>query len=119
VRDEELRDALAEHLDETHYQAARVEVAFRAAGGEPVAARSAELDGLLRQQGEQQGKEPALQDLATAWGAVRTEHLELGVYDTLLGLLPDDGLRQNRDEEEKALARVARIAERLRADLRG
>jgi hypothetical protein len=50
---------------------------------------------------------------------MRTEHLELGVYDALLGLLPDDGLRQNRDEEEKALKRVARIAERLRSDLRG
>ena len=119
MRDEELRDALAEHLDETRSQAARVEAAFRAAGGEPAAARSAELAGLLGQQDDQQVKEPALQDLVIAWGAMRTEHLELGVYDTLLGVLPDDGLRQNRDEEKKALARVARIAERLRADLRG
>jgi ferritin-like metal-binding protein YciE len=118
VRDGELRHALAAHLDETSVHVGRVEAAFRAGGGEPAAARSAQLDGLLRQHREQTVKEETLRDLACCWGGIRTEHLELAVYDTLLDLLQDDGLRQNRDEEKGALERLARIGERLRAELR-
>jgi ferritin-like metal-binding protein YciE len=118
VRDEELRGALADHLEQTRFHVARVQEAFHAAGGEPAAARSAALAGLLQQHDEQQVKEPGLRDLFHAWGAIRTEHLELAAYDTLLGLLPDDGLRANRDEEADSLARVAGIADRLRAELR-
>jgi ferritin-like metal-binding protein YciE len=113
VRDEELRGAFADHLEQTRFHASRVEAAFRAAGGEPAAARSGALAGLLQQHDEQQVKEPGLRDLFHAWGAIRTEHLELAVYDTLLGLLPDDGLRQNRDEEAETLERLLRIVERL------
>jgi ferritin-like metal-binding protein YciE len=113
VRDEELRAAFADHLEQTRFHAPRVEAAFRTAGAEPTAARSATLAGLLDQHESQQVKEPGLRDLFHAWGAARTEHLELGVYDTLLTLLPDEGLRQNRDEEADALARLLRIAERL------
>jgi ferritin-like metal-binding protein YciE len=118
VRDDELRAALAEHLEETRFHVARVQEAFHAAGGEAAAARSAALAGLLQQHNEAQVKEPGLRDLFHAWGAIRTEHLELGVYDALLMLLPDEGLQQNRDEEQAALAALTRIAERLRGQVR-
>jgi len=91
-----------------------VQEAFHAAGGEPAAARSAALAGLLAQHEAAEVKEPGLRDVFNAWGAIRTEHLELGVYDALLQLLPDDGLKQNRDEERDALDRLTGIAKRLR-----
>jgi len=120
VRDEELKAALQEHLEQTRYHAARVEEAFRALGGEPTSARSAELDGALKQHDEQQVTEPTLRDLFHAFGAARTEHLELGLYDALLALVGGDAsqlLARNRGEEEDALGKLQTIAERLRTEL--
>jgi ferritin-like metal-binding protein YciE len=107
VRNEELRVAFEEHLEQTRYHAARVEQAIRDAGAEPLSARSATLAGLLEQHGAQQVKDPGLRDLHHARGAIRVEHLELGLYDAL-GLLDD-----NRKEEEQALTRLAGIAKTL------
>jgi ferritin-like metal-binding protein YciE len=112
VRDEELRTALSQHLEETRFHAARVEAAMRELGGEPAAARNAALAGLLEQHGAAQVTEPGLRDLFHACGAIATEHLELGLYEGLGDGAP--GLGENRKEEEKALERVSRIAERLR-----
>jgi ferritin-like metal-binding protein YciE len=122
VRDEELRGALAEHLEQTRYHAARVEQAFRAAGAEPLSARSAELAGALQQHDEQQVKEPTLRDLFHAFAAARAEHLELGLYDAVLQLASGDAvqlLTENREDEEKALKRLTTLAERLRGELPG
>jgi ferritin-like metal-binding protein YciE len=120
VRDEELKAALADHLDQTRYHAARVEEAFRKAGAEPAGARSAELAGALDQHDEQQVKEPTLGDYFHAVGAARTEHLELGLYDALLPLAGDEAeplLKQNRDDEQAALGKLLKIAGRLRGEL--
>jgi ferritin-like metal-binding protein YciE len=122
VRDAELKAALSEHLEQTRYHVARVEQAFRAAGAEPVSARSAELAGALQQHDEQQVTEPTLRDLFHAFAAARTEHLELGLYDALLQLASGEAvqlLTENRADEEHALKRVHKIAERLRAELPG
>ncbi len=126
TRDEELREALAAHLEETRYHVARVESAFRAAGADPVAARSAGLAGLQAQHESQEVKEPTLRDVQTATAAIRVEHLELAVYEALLGLAgalglgeSADLLAENRKEEDKALERLAGIADRLRKALPG
>jgi ferritin-like metal-binding protein YciE len=120
VRDEELRAALSEHLEQTRYHVARVEEAMRASGAEPTSARSAELAGALSQHEEQQVKEPTLRDVFHALGAARTEHLELGLYDAVLTLASGDAvglLEQNRSDEEKALQRLRTISDRLRGEL--
>jgi ferritin-like metal-binding protein YciE len=120
VRDEELRGALHEHLDQTRYHAARVEEAFRVSGAEPASSRSAELAGALEQHGAQDVKEPTLRDYFHATGAARTEHLELGLYDALLPLAAGDAkalLEQNRGDEEEALARLRKLAKRLQSEL--
>jgi ferritin-like metal-binding protein YciE len=124
VRDEELKQALSEHLEETRFHAARVEQAFQAAGAEATAARSAAFDGMKGQHESQEVKEPTLRDVFHAGAAVRTEHLELAIYDSLLGLAKEldlrdsaDLLQQNRKEEDKALDRVAGIGGRLRGAL--
>jgi|tagenome__1003787_1003787.scaffolds.fasta_scaffold20979420_3 ferritin-like metal-binding protein YciE len=103
VRNEGLRAALEEHLEQTKYHAARVEQAIRDAGAEPISARSAALDGLLEQHNAQEIPDPGLRDLHHVRGAIRVEHLELGLYEAL-GLL-----EQNRKEEEKALDRLGEL----------
>lgn len=120
VRDSELRAALEDHLAQTKEHVSRVEEAFRAAGAEPTAARSAALASALEQHESQDVKEPTLGDVFHAAGAGRTEHLELGLYDAVLLLASGDAealLKQNRKEEEDALKRVSKIAERLAGGL--
>ena len=120
VRDSELREALEEHLAQTKEHVSRVEEAFRASGAEPTAARSAALAAALEQHDAQDVKEPTLRDVFHAAGAERTEHLELGLYDAVLLLASGDAqslLKQNRRDEEDALKRVGKIAERLTGEL--
>jgi ferritin-like metal-binding protein YciE len=120
VRDAELKEALEEHLAQTKEHVARVEEAFRAAAAEPTAARSAALAAALEQHDSQDVKEPTLRDVFHASGAARTEHLELGLYDAVLLLAPGGAaalLQRNRKDEEAALKRVAKIAERLAGEL--
>ena len=109
VRNEELRAALEEHLEQTKYHAARVEQTIRDAGAEPISARSSALAGLLDQHNAQELPDPGLRDLHHARGAIRVEHLELGLYDAL-GLL-----EENRREEEDALRRLGKLSERLQS----
>jgi len=124
VRDTQLKEALASHLEETRRHVSRLEEAFRAAGAEPAAARSPALAGLHAQRDAQKVPEQTLGDLVDATAAVRVEHFELGLYDPLIELartLDHDEcaslLAENRKEEEKALERIGRIAARLRAEL--
>ena len=122
VRDPELKDALSSHLEETKMHVARVESEFHAAGAEPTAARSAALAGLKADHESQEVKEPALRDLMTADAGIRVEHLEIAVYDSLLRLasvlgVESDLLNENRKDEEAALKKLSKIADRLRGDL--
>jgi ferritin-like metal-binding protein YciE len=120
ARDAELREALEEHLGQTKEHVTRVEDAFRASGAEPTAARSAALAAALEQHESHEAKEPTLRDVFHATGAARTEHLELGLYDAVLLLANGDAaslLRENRKDEEDALKRVSKIAERLTGEL--
>jgi ferritin-like metal-binding protein YciE len=124
VRDAELKDAFAAHLEETRLHVARVESAFRAAGAEPAAARSGGLAGLKAQHDAQEVKEPTLRDVLDAGAGIRVEHFELALYDSLGGLAKTLGLAEsagllaeNRKEEDKALDRLTGIAGRLRSAL--
>jgi ferritin-like metal-binding protein YciE len=104
VRNDELRASLEEHLEQTRYHAARVEQAMKDLGAEPLSARSAALAGLLEGHQSHDVKEPGLRDLHHAQGAIRVEHLELGLYESL-GLLAE-----NKKEEEEALSRLESLA---------
>lgn len=115
VADEELRQALSDHLDETREHVRRVERAFLGAEAEPAAART---EVLAPQQRDV--REPTLAALAHAGEVARIEHLEIALYDAVIGLAPAkaaDLLEQNRKEEESALAVIERQAKRLRGAL--
>ena len=113
----ELMQALTQHRGETREHGVRLEAAFRALGAEPAAARSATL-AAAAQQHEQEAKQvtnPALKDVFHCFGAMRTEHLELALYDAALQLADGECrqlLARNRKEDAAALERLAAIAER-------
>jgi len=115
VADEELEQALSDHLEETREHVRRVERAFLAAGAEPAASRTE----VLAPQ-ERDVKEPTLAALAQAGDAARIEHVELALYDVVIGLAEGEAaklLEQNRKDEAQALAVLERQAKRLRAVL--
>jgi ferritin-like metal-binding protein YciE len=126
VQDGDLRDAFATHLAETREHVARAEGAFRAAGAEPAAAASQTLAAAKAQHEREAGEvnEPTLRDLFHAEAAVRTEHLEIAVYDALIALgrkldlvQSADLLEQSRSEEEQALRTLKEAAAALRGRL--
>jgi ferritin-like metal-binding protein YciE len=128
VADDELRAAIAAHLGETREHVARAERAFLAARAEPAAAASGTLAAAKAQheRGAGEAKEPVLRDLVHAQSAARTEHLELAVYDALIGLAQQLGLsesatllEQSRREEEEALRTLEKLAGALRGRLGG
>jgi ferritin-like metal-binding protein YciE len=114
----ELQLAFTEHRGETREHGVRLEAAFRAAGAEPAAARSATL-AAAAQQHEEAAKEltsPQLKDTFHAMGAMRTEHLELALYDAAIQLADGECrklLEQNRKEDAQALELVEKLAQQL------
>jgi ferritin-like metal-binding protein YciE len=99
----------------------RVEAVFRELGVEPSSALSPALQGLRTAHDELSSRvvEPRLKDVFLADGAARTEHLELALYASLIGLAVQLGadaspLEQNVAEEEAALHRLERASAQLR-----
>jgi ferritin-like metal-binding protein YciE len=112
IADEELKQALSDHLEETREHVRRVERAFLAAGAEAAASRTE----VLAPQ-ERDVKQPTLAALARAGEAARIEHVEIALYDVVIGLAEGEAaklLEQNRKDEESALAVMERQAKRLR-----
>jgi ferritin-like metal-binding protein YciE len=127
VESEGLAAALAQQLEQTREQAARLERVFRAADAEPSSNLSPPAERLASHHDEvaQQIANERLADVFHAAAAATTEHHELAAYDALLELaaaleLPDDAreaLEQNRREEAEALERVESELRRLVGEL--
>ncbi len=126
VSDEELRAAVQEHLLETRAHVERVEQAFEGLGSHPSSIYSPTTSALAAEHDELAEKvvEARLRDVWHAHAAARTEHLELAMYESVLALaqaLDGDELRseleENHQQEQQALAKVEKIAARLRKEL--
>jgi ferritin-like metal-binding protein YciE len=121
--DEELEQALREHLEQTREHVLNVERAFRRAQAEPAAARSKAFEGLVAEHESQSSSivPTELRDGFHAAAALRTEHLELAAYDALLALAraaapeAEDALAASRKQEDEARKKLEKIAERLLA----
>jgi ferritin-like metal-binding protein YciE len=126
AHDPRLQQALTHHRSQTREHCVRVEEAMRSCGAEPAAARSATLDA-MKQEHEENAKSithPVLKDLFHCAGVVRTELFELACYDPAIALARELGrgecanlLSRNRDEDERALKDVEKLAGKLRGDL--
>jgi ferritin-like metal-binding protein YciE len=124
VADAELRDAVQEHLLETRTHAGNVESVFEIVGSHPSSIYDPAMSALASQHDELAEKVVAdgLRDVFHADSAARTEHLELAAYESVLGLVElvegdaKKPLESNRDDEKQALAKVEKIASRLRKE---
>jgi ferritin-like metal-binding protein YciE len=120
--DEELKEAIQEHLEETRQHAANVEQVFTELGREAQRETNEAARGLVSeaQEGIQETQSEALRDAAIASGVIKVEHFEMGSYRSLVAAANLMGqteierlLRENMDQEEQ----TARIAEQSAEEL--
>lgn len=121
IKDDELRQLIAQHLEETYTHVARVREAFGALEEEPSGRPALGLDGLVTE------REWSISDIAaglkpgvTCAAAMGTEHCEINAYEAAIRLADALGaeevgglLRANLDQEVAALDKLARQADRL------
>ena len=119
VFDEKLRDELEHHLAQTKEHVERCEEAFRKLDASPTANAVDSFESALRQHEAMASGivDAALADAFHAQAALRTEHLELALYDAVLTLGGDelDELRRSRADEDDARAALHRFLEEARA----
>lgn len=107
VRDEELRNDLLHHLDETRRHVERIETAFRRLEVAPTANLSRPFESGVDQHDELAPSivEPELADRFHAQAALHTEHWETAAYDALLRLAPrelGELLKPSLEDERRA-----------------
>lgn len=121
IKDDELRQVVQQHLEETYTHVARVKEAFAALESEPSGRPALGLDGLVRE------RESTVLDVAaglrpgvTCSAAMGAEHYEINAYEAAIRLADALGaedvgglLRANLDQEVAALEKLARHADRL------
>ncbi len=123
--DRELREVLAEHLEQTRRHAVNVERAFELLHVPAAAEPAAGIEGILREREEflaRRSPSPVVLDMFLSGAAARAEHYELALYEGLAAAAREMGedevaelLRRNLDDEEAALARIMQVSARLTA----
>ena len=118
---EELVDALQQHLDETEEQVSRIEQAFEMLGERAKAKACKGMQGLIEEGNEHVGEDfedDGLRDATIIGAAQRVEHYEIAAYGTaiaharLLDLADVVNLLEQTLEEEKAAdKKLTEIAE--------
>jgi ferritin-like metal-binding protein YciE len=121
VSDDELKQAVQEHLEETRVHVGNVKQAFLALGFPPAGRPALGLDGL---RSEHESKVPkvstALRPGVHCSAAMGTEHYEINAYEAAIRVADAIGagevsslLRANLEEEVAALATLGEQADRL------
>lgn len=121
VRDDEFRQGLERHLEQTRGHVTNLEQVFDALGEKPQAEKCIGFEGLKAEHDELTGEASSdLIDLVDAGAAARTEHYEIAAYE---GLIPmarslDESeavglLEENLKEEKETLRQVESVAKRL------
>jgi ferritin-like metal-binding protein YciE len=118
VRDEELKQALQEHEQETKQHVDRIEQAFRQLEVAPTSNLSRPFESAVAQHEELKSAvvNPRLADIFHAQAALHTEHWEMAAYRTLLPLLPKEAaeiVRPSLDEEGNAAKQLVKAIDRL------
>ena len=118
--DEDLREALSGHLDETRGQVARLEQAFASLDLKPKGKHCAGMAGILEEGNEllKEDGDDAVLDAAFIAGCQRVEHYEITAYGCLMAWAKLLGhrealtlLKANEQEEKAADAKLSRLAE--------
>jgi ferritin-like metal-binding protein YciE len=122
VQHGQLKQGLTLHATQTHDHVANLRKAFELLGEEPKAEKNRALDGLKRQHQHAVGQveNPKLKDFLHAGAVVKTEHLEIAAYSSLIALAQkmvlDDVvplLQENLADEESALETAEQVGQEL------
>jgi ferritin-like metal-binding protein YciE len=120
--DEELKEAIQEHLRQTEQHAANVEQVFTELGQEARRETNEAARGLVSeaQEGIQETQSEALRDAAIVSAVIKVEHFEMGSYRGLVTAANLMGqteierlLRENMDQEEQTATIAEQSAEEL------
>jgi ferritin-like metal-binding protein YciE len=121
VQDDEFREALERHLDETRGHVSNVEQIFELLGEEAEAEPCLGFEGLAKEHAKMVEETSSdLIDVVDVGAAARTENYEIAAYETLRRMAKALGedeavalLDENLKEEKEALRIVERIATRV------
>ena len=124
VRDDELRNALETHLDETRKHVENVEKVFELFGETPKAEQCIGFDGLAKEHDKLvEESSPDLIDMVDLGAAARTENYEIAAYEGLRRMAKALGedkavelLDTNLAEEKNALREVEKLSTRISND---
>jgi len=120
ANNEELKNSIEEHLEQTKEHVNRLEKIFQNVGESPKGKKCAAMQGLLQEAKEllEEDIEPEVLDAGIIAAAQRVEHYEIAVYGTLvtyaklLGNEEDaDQLEQTLDEEKETDETLTDLAE--------
>jgi ferritin-like metal-binding protein YciE len=122
VASEELKAAIAEHLEVTKGQVTRLEEVFSQLGEKPKAVLCKGMEGLLAEGAEclEKDEKGALRDLKLIGAAQRVEHYEVAAYGTARAMAEKLGLSEAAEllgetlaEEAEADTKLTEVAEGL------
>jgi ferritin-like metal-binding protein YciE len=122
VENDQLRQGIEAHLDQTRQHATNIERAFEMLGRPTEAQRSPALEGLKQAHDEvaPQIGAPALRDIFDAEAAAKTEHLEIAAYKGMITMADQMGmgelrdlLQQNCRQEEQTLQELESMTSTL------
>jgi ferritin-like metal-binding protein YciE len=118
----ELKEALENHLEQTHEQVGRVEMVFEILGKKASAKKCEAMEGLIKEGGEimEEAEEGAMRDAGIISAGQKIEHYEIASYGTLrqfaetLGLPEAVSLLEATLNEEKAAdAKLSEVAQSI------
>jgi ferritin-like metal-binding protein YciE len=122
ITNQEFKQNVRHHLDETRQHVANLERVFELLGEEPKADKSHAVDGLVAQHDKvvKNIESNELRDIFDASAAAKTEHLEIAAYESLITTAESLGdseivtlLEENLDQEKHTLKEVEKVSERL------
>jgi ferritin-like metal-binding protein YciE len=121
VSDEEFRNGLENHLDETRQHVANVEQVFELFDEEPQAEKCIGFEGLKKEHEKLvEESSSGLIDIVDVGAAARTENYEIAAYEGLRRMAKAMGedkavelLDENLKEEKETLREVEKVATRL------
>ena len=122
ITNQEFKQNVRHHLDETKQHVANLERVFELLGQEPKPDKSHAVDGLVAQHDKvvKNIESNELRDIFDASAAAKTEHLEIAAYESLITTAESLGdseivtlLEENLDQEKHTLKEVEKVSERL------
>ena len=122
ARNPDVKQALAEHQEETKQQVEKIEAVFAQLGEKPEKTTCFAVQGLVEEHRALHEEEPSpeILEMANLGGAAKTEHYEMAMYTDLIQMAKDLGekeaarlLQENLDQEKAMAKRVETLAKEL------